>query len=124
MTRTVERRAAQSPMASWLQLTPFTQFSGRPRLDEGVHEGPCATDIQREAAAERSQVIHDRDLDHGIRRDCVASDKQERPLSVIEQMEDCLITPKTERQQGKLTAREPDFKVPLATGAQSVEVLR
>ncbi|MFC8243869.1 hypothetical protein [Streptomyces chartreusis] len=81
-------------------------------------------DIQREVAAERSQVIHDWDLDHGIRRDCVVSDKQERPLSVIEQMEDCLITPNAERQQGELTAWEPDFKVPLATGAQSLEVIR
>ncbi|MGW6789367.1 hypothetical protein [Streptomyces chartreusis] len=124
MTRAVERQAARSPMAPWLQFTPFAQLGGRPRLDEGVREGPCAIDLQREAAAERSQVVHDRDLEHGIRRDCVVSDKQERPLSVTKQMEDRLITPKAERQQGKLTAREPDFKVPLATGAQSLEVIR
>ncbi|MFD0433102.1 hypothetical protein [Streptomyces chartreusis] len=81
-------------------------------------------DIEREVAAERSQVIHDRDLDNGICRACVVPDKQEQPLSVIKQMEDCLITPKAERQQGKLTAREADFKVPLAPGAQFLEAIR
>ncbi|MFC5953362.1 hypothetical protein ACFP51_02300 [Streptomyces pratens] len=77
----------------WLQLTPLAQFARHTRLDEVAHECPYAIDSQDEVTTERSQVVHDRDSDHGIRRGDAVSDEQGRPLSVMEQMGNRSISP-------------------------------
>ncbi|MGN9763302.1 hypothetical protein [Streptomyces sp. SD31] len=101
----------------WLQLTPLAQFVMRPRLDEVANEGPGAIGSQDEVATERSQVVHDRDVDDGIRRGGVVSCEQGGPTSVIEQVDDRLISLETQSQPGLLTAWQSDLKVPPATGA-------
>ncbi|MFJ9868877.1 hypothetical protein [Streptomyces sp. NPDC101165] len=45
-------------------------------------------DSQDVVAAEHGRVIHDRNVDHGIGRGGAISKEQERPLSVLEQLED------------------------------------
>lgn len=117
--RTVSRLAT----VPRLQLTPVAQSARHSCLDEVVHEGPCAIDSQDEVATERSQVIHDRDVDHDICCGGTVSDEQGRPLSVVEPMDDRLITLKAQSQQGELTDWQSDFDVTLATGAQFVEVI-
>jgi hypothetical protein len=59
----------------WLQLAPFAQFARYPCLDEVSHEGPCVSDSQDEVATECSQVIHDRDADHGSRGGAVPDEQ-------------------------------------------------
>ncbi|MER7485069.1 hypothetical protein ABTY20_03820 [Streptomyces sp. NPDC126497] len=108
----------------WSPFAPPAQFVRRPCPDEGVHEDPRAIDRQDEVAAEGSRIVHHRDVDHGIRRDAAVPDEQERPLCIVEQMDDRPVTSKAKSQPGELTTGRPDLKVPLTAGAQFGEVLR
>jgi hypothetical protein len=102
-----------------IEVLVTTDVPRRPERNcpnEVVHHVPRRPDPHDEVARERSEVVHDRHFDLGIRRQSAVSREQRHQLGVTRQMDDRVIISEGQGQHRKLPVRRPNLCVSLTAG--------